>query len=199
MRVFRLSSWSVACAAMFMIGGCGGAGVSDEGGRGEGNIPIGKLSNMQGAVSATLAATTDSQTPTITVDSSGTIWASQLSSGLATVTIATSKCTDVLPVIFGAQQSNVIAAYYNVPSANTVVTGLTISLTNGQAPVVGNTYAVNVTVAGSNISGLRPNLWINNGVGCFDSNNNFVASATGSGSICAELCGVTATLPITVH
>jgi len=197
MSMFRLSSRSVAYAAMFLVVGCGGAGVQTDGGRGEGNIPIGKLSYLQGPIAISECAV--GQNSPLTIDSQGTIWANQFPIGQTTITIATPTSTDVLPVVLGVQQSGVIAAYYNVPSKNTVVTGLTISLTNGQAPVVGNTYAVSIAVAGSNLAGLRPNMWINNGLGYFDANNNFVATTAGSGSICAELCGVSATLPITVH
>jgi len=197
MRMLKLSSWSVALPAMLLLSGCGGAGVQNGDGRGEGNIPIGRLSNMQGPVAVSEANAT--QIVSAAVNGQGTIYNSTLPVGPTTVTIVTPACTDTLPVVLGLQQNYVVDGFYNMPVKGATVTGLTITLSNGPTLAVGSTSQVTVAVTGSNLSGLRPNVWVNNGLGSFDANHNFIAGTAGSGSIGAELLGVTVTLPITVH
>ena len=197
MTIFRLLSLSAALPALLLLSGCGGAGVQAVDGRGDGNIPIGRLSSVQGPVSVSEWGL--NQASPSTVDGQGTIWASRMLPGSVTVTIVSGSGTSTLPVILGVQQSYVVDAYVNLRPRNASVTGLTISLTNGDAPIVGNSYPVVVTVSGTNVSGLKPNVWVDNGVGSFDVNHNFVAGTAGTGVIRAELFGVTASLPITVH
>ena len=197
MRMTRLLSWSVALPAMLLVYGCGGAGAVNGDGRGEGNIPIGRLSSLQGPVA--VSASDASLVTSATVDGQGTIWVSAMPVGLANVTITSGGGTTTLPVVLGVQQHYIVDAFVNVRSKTATVTGLTITLTNGSAPIVGGTYQVNVAVAGTGVSGLRPNVWVDNGIGYFDANHNFVAGTAGTGAIRAELFGVTASLPVTVH
>lgn len=194
----RFPSWGMALPAVLLFSGCGGAGTQGDIGRGEGNIPIGRIQGPQILLSAS-EGVGSLPSRAVSVDPAGTLWAPTLPPGSTTFTFNTSSGTTVLQVVLGPQQSYVIDATLNAKPAGAAVSAMTISLANGPTPAVGSVSQVNVTVAGTNVSGLRPNVWVDNGVGYFDAGHNFVATVPGGGVIRAELFGFTAALPITVH
>lgn len=194
----RFTFWGMALPAVLLFTGCGGAGTDSGPSRGEGNIPIGRIQAPQILLSASEGV---GQLPTrsVSVDPSGTLWTPSLPTGSTNFTFTTTSGTTVLPVVLAQQQSYVIDATLNAKPAGASVTAMTLSLAAGQTLAVGSTNPVNFVVTGTNVAGFRPNVWVDNGVGYFDANHNFIASVPGSGVIRAELFGFTAALPITVH
>lgn len=196
------SYWvGVIAAAGILLCGCGGAGMSDNDGRGEGNIPIGRVSAPSGNVNVTGNSPSTSAV-TGTVDSQGVVWLQRMPVGEAWLMLSSNLPGYELvyfKVNFAAQQQNVIDVNINVRRLYASVSSIAIDIDSGPELIAGNTYTLLVAATGTNIYNMKPTLWVDGGLGYFDANHRFVATTPGTGALRAQLLGVSTSLPITVR
>lgn len=193
-----VSAWIIG-VGLALAAGCGGGGpiVSDHG-RGEGDIPIGRVS------------TVESEPVEVTVEQGGVRWTTWTTTegtfsiprpdpGPARIFINPGEGFEprIYDIVFGKQQRYVMNAGRTPRQTDAVVTGISIQLL-GPSPLVGETRVVKINVSGSKVGSLRPTIWIDGGVGTLDVGNRFTALDSGSCVIRAELMGFTAELPVVV-
>jgi hypothetical protein len=200
MRMSRLWYVGLIPLAVFLHG-CGGAGMASTDTRGEGNIPIGRVTMPPGQVRLTV--TNRYGEPVAgSIDPQGVMWMARTAVGQAGVSLqpADGNLDPVgFNIVFGINQEYVIDAAINKKKPDAVVLSLVIELPNGKDPVLGKSCPVKVTATGTNIGGLKPTVWVDGGIGYVDKNHKFVATSSGSGVIHATLRGVTADLQIHVQ
>jgi hypothetical protein len=188
--------------ALFGQGGCGGAqdSLASEIGRGEGNIPVGRLLPPPAHRVRVSATFSTGETEFTEVDADGVFRLSKLPSGRTLITLAPGSRQfehKTYTVVAGQHKEYVMEARLT-PIPPHDVTGLQMEAFSGPLKLHEQRRIV-VHVLGPNAAGLRPTLWVNGGVGSIRHDGLFIAAAPGSGSIRAELCGHTVQIPVVVR
>lgn len=191
------TAFLVALVAL-LLAGCGGQNVTGTTlGRGEGNIPIGKIRSQLPAV---VTATDSSQSSfTLAVASDGSVFAPAMEDGPAVLVAEDTAGNRVeMPMVLAGERRNLFRARIHPKSQDAVCESLRLFLPNDQPIVVGRTVSVKFEATGQRIQGLQPSFWVSGGVGSVEDGFRFVATRPGAGVLEAELLGVRASLPIIV-
>ncbi|MCX7799731.1 MAG: hypothetical protein N2109_05240 [Fimbriimonadales bacterium] len=194
----RIEVALLATLAALLAAGCGGQNpAAAPSGRGEGNIPIGKIrSPLPAVVTATDANRT---TFTLAVTSDGTVFAPTLEDGPTVLAAEDSEGTKVeMPLLLRGERRNLFQARIHPKQQGAVCESLRLFLTNSQPIFVGRTVPIKFEATGRRVEGLQPSVWVSGGVGSVEDGLRFVATRPGEGTLEAELLGVRASLPITV-
>jgi len=186
-----------------IVSGCGGT-TTETGGstRGEGTIPIGKISSrpiFQAQVQATYQG---GMTYTGTVTSDGTVYMAPLPYGDAKLLVAPVDQqfdSATYDINIKAQQRYIINIAIQKKDPTVAVESLSIDLPNAKELEVGKTYPIKITVNGKNAANLKPTVWVNSGAGSIDNGYRLLALVPGDASICAKIGNVQTSIPISVH
>lgn len=186
-----------------MVAGCGG-NTTELGGttRGEGTIPIGKITSRPVLPVKIMATCQNGTTSTGTVTSDGTIYMAALPYGETYLSVtptdaAYSPATYTIDV--KAQQRYIINVVVQKVDPTVTVESLDVEIPNAKEMQVGKTYPIKVTVNGKNASSLKPTVWVDSGAGSIDTGYRFLALVTGAGSIHAKIGDVETVVPIIVN
>jgi hypothetical protein len=197
----KLASRSLGLVVAVVIAGCGGGNLTytSSGGRGEGNIPAGRVKTISSRSVVVQAEYPGGQTELAAIDASGTFWLSRLPSGTVKFHMWTTS-RDVEPktyTVVTAPSSDFVISAFLPPRGPHDVVGVEASEFGGPLNV-GERRKVVVTVHGENSRGIQPTIWVNGGVGSIAEGGVFVATRPGTGVVRIEICGFTATVPVVV-
>lgn len=190
----------VGMGLLIALGGCGGQGVSDGPTRGEGDIPIGRAKVSRGPLRP-VRIDCAGGTTFGTIDASGTVWASPPAAGEASISIMAEDPSIepvTIPITFGAQQRNLFDASLSSRGAGAVVRSIAIDLVGPMPIAVGQIYTIRVRVDGDNLNGVKPTVWVDDGVGALGANDRFTVTNSGIGEIRAQLYGVVGSTSVNV-
>lgn len=185
-----------------VLAGCGGNTPDMVSTRGEGTIPIGKISMKPVTPVQVVATYQYGQSYPGTVTSDGTIYMQALPYGEMSLAVTpTESCyaPATYSVDVKAQQRYIINVAVQKVDPAVTVDSLAIEIPNAKAMQVGKTYPIKVTVSGKNAANLKPTVWVNGGAGSIDSGNRFLAQVSGDASIHAKIGDVEASIPITIY
>lgn len=194
---------AILAGISLIIMGCGGAG-SDTGGstRGEGTIPIGKISSRPIYQAQIMATYQNGVSYSGTVISDGTVYMAPLPYGDAKLTVAPvdeKYEAASYDINVKAQQRYIISIAIQKKDPAVTIDSLSIEIPNAKEMEVGKTYPIKVTVNGKNAANLKPTVWVNGGAGSVDSGNRFLAMVPGEASIHAKIGDVETSIPITIY
>lgn len=170
--------------------------------RGEGDIPFGKV---RGGTSSIRVIASDSQGNQFTTYSGadGTFLLPLLVSGPATFefeSVDGSAQPYRCDVIIGSQCRDIFDAHLVPVETEAHVDEISIKLPAYKGSLdVGKTTPVLVELKGSKLGLLKPTIWLDNGIGRFTNGSNFLATASGTAIVRAELLGKVAWAEIRVN
>jgi len=202
MNIKTLSIFVLFAAAALVVVGCGGQtnGIGD--GRGEGNIPIGKIANVRPLGAVVYATTSSGGTLTSSTDDSGVFSMPRLAYGATSFTVVPNDpqlATESFTVQVGSWQKDIVRSTVHKKDLDAVVDSITIDIPNRKELRVGVAVPIKVTIVGSNVKDLKPTVWVDGGLGQIEDPDRFTPEALGAGQIRAELLGKSASLDITVR
>lgn len=189
---------------LFAISGCGGPPVPpDYPGRGEGDIPLGRVRGS-GLVKIAIReanGSVDTMAVNVGAEETATFYHDPLANGETIMTVQSSD-PDSAPKTYtiqtGETQRFIINISFVPPGRRSEVRGLQFAPVNSNVISVGTTLRLSFIIQGSQVQGLTPTVWVDGGIGSLNGANMFTAVTPGEGVIRAELMGYTAELPITV-
>ncbi len=191
------SIWIVAIFGAVLLAGCGGNGMEGSG-RGEGSIPIGRAMSDARAVSVMLRVG-ESEYP-IAASANGTFYVSSsllTDSWTATVS-AEGGWTESFTVSPGRNAEDSFDVFILPTSRRSDVTSVSLAHPGGIQLRVGQSIKLKPVVTGTNINGLMPSYWTSGGIGSLNPGGVFRAKAPGTGTVTADVLGVSSTVAITV-
>jgi len=186
-----------------LLGGCGGVTPnSDSTTRGEGTIPIGKISTKPVVPVQFMATYQNGYKYEGNITEDGTIYMPLLPYGEANLSVMPGdeqyEPADY-KVNIKAQQRYIISVGLQPKGASASVESLALEVPNAKEMQVGKTYPIKVTLNGKNTANLKPTVWVNGGAGSIDTGLRFLALVPGEATICAKIGNLEATLPIVVY
>lgn len=189
---------------LFAVVGCGGPPIPpDYPGRGEGDIPLGRVRGG-GLVKIAIQesnGSVDTLSVNVPAEESATFYHEPLTNGETIMTVE-SSVPDIASKTYliqtGETQRFIINISFVPPGRRSEVRGLQFASVNSNVISVGTTLRLSFIIQGSHVQGLTPTVWVDGGIGSLNGANMFTAVTPGEGVIRAELMGYTAELPITV-
>lgn len=193
----------IAALSALLVAGCGG-GVAPLNGptRGEGNIPLGKVSEPRTEKGKAIVRSSGGTTTTLLSDADGIFWSESLPAGPTSIRIipddpALSEVS--FTVNLGVDQNSTFEASLPPVRNQAIVESVTVEL-NGRTDFrVGMTVPVKVTIKGRNLGSLKPIVWLDGGVGQWNPGRNLQLTQPGLGVVRASALGVTASAEFTVR
>lgn len=197
--------WLLGLAALGLaLAGCGGEtmGASD-GGRGEGNIPIGRARDKQSGVVRVTGIDSTGKRQTAVSNSGRPFEMDVFSPGSARFEFEANDKTvlpQVVEISMGSEQRFVLNVRLWNRDDTASVRDLTVDLVAGQVVPVGAVIELRPTVHGAAAAnGDRPSVWISGGLGTLDEGDVFRATAPGTGEVRLKLYGFEKAYPIRVE
>jgi hypothetical protein len=183
---------SLALAAALTFAGSGASPVApqDERPAGEGNIPIGRMSEPVVGQATVELRNNGATLRTFVRD--GEFRFPHQNVGVVEITVRPVNRLYrpyTFTTVMGQEQSYIANVRPIKLGTNVIVRGFTSDLTEGQIFRIGDTIDLNVRVDGVALMSVAPSVWVSGGIGRLSPDDKFTATARGNGQIVIELMG----------
>lgn len=201
-RILLLAAVAVGVLAAG-LSGCGGQGSATEivpDGRGEGNVPIGRVRSEAATTWSAFLTKQDGTTLSLAVAPNGDLVLDEPVAGEYTLTVSdTLGAYEEAVYVLDVEPIGPMIDVFMVPAnAGAECTSLTVRLLGGSSVQVNKPTPILTSARGTGLAQLKPTVWLTGDIGYLDNQGRLVPTQTGEGTIEAELLGVRASATVSI-